>query len=239
MAEELEFSKALIVGSHPDDAEFTAGGTIAKWTAEGREVVLVIVTNGSAGSNDPAVERDWLIETRRKEQEAAAEVLGISEVVWLGYEDGYVEDSHELRRDLIREMRRFKAEVVIGPDPSTFYFEQRYVNHPDHRHTGEAFLAAVNPGASTTPLYRPELHDKGFEPYDIKACLLSVTTKPDYFVDVTAFMDRKIAALVAHHTQVGHWTNVGKRVREMSRFMATAAAAEYEYAEAFKALYFS
>src|SRR5919106_5757650 len=109
MAEELEFSKALIVGSHPDDAEFTAGGTIAKWTAEGREVVLVIVTNGSAGSNDPAVERDWLIETRRKEQEAAAEVLGISEVVWLGYEDGYVEDSHELRRDLIREMRRFKA----------------------------------------------------------------------------------------------------------------------------------
>lgn len=235
---ELEFSKALVFGPHPDDTEFTAGGTIAKWTSEGKEVVLCLVTNGAAGSNDPEVARDWLIETRRKEQQAAADILGISEVIWLGYEDGYVEDSHELRRDMIREIRRHKPEVVMGPDPSTYYFEQRYVNHPDHRRTGEAFLAAVNPGATTTPLYRDELYDKGFEPHSLKACLLGVSTRPDYFVDITDFMDRKIASLLAHDSQVGHWPDVGKRIEEMSAFIAQGADQSYKYAEAFKAFFF-
>jgi LmbE family N-acetylglucosaminyl deacetylase len=235
---ELEFSKALVFGSHPDDAEFTAGGTIAKWTSEGREVVLCIVTNGAAGHNDPDIERDWLIETRRKEQAAAAEILGISEVVWFGYEDGYVEDSHELRLDMIREIRRHKPEVVMGPDPSTYYFEQRYVNHPDHRRTGEAFLAAVNPGASTTPLYRSELHDKGLEAHSLDACLMGVSTRPDYFVDITDFIDRKVEALLAHHSQVGHWEDAAKRVREISAYMAKGTEQSFQYAEAFKALFF-
>jgi LmbE family N-acetylglucosaminyl deacetylase len=236
---ELEFSKALVFGSHPDDAEFTSGGTIARWTSEGRDVVICVVTNGAAGSNDSDVERDWLIETRRKEQAAAADVLGVSDVVWLGYEDGYVEDSHELRRDMIREIRRHKPEVVLGPDPSTFYFEQRYVNHPDHRHTGEAFLAAVNPGAATTPLYRSELFDKGFEPHALKACLLGVTTRPDYYVDVTGHMGTKIRSLEAHQSQVGHWPDVGMRVEEMGAVVAERSGLPYKYAEAFKALFFT
>jgi LmbE family N-acetylglucosaminyl deacetylase len=236
---ELEFSKALVFGPHPDDAEFMAGGTIAKWTSEGKEVVLCVVTNGAAGSNDPEVARDWLIETRRKEQQAAAEVLGISEVVWLGYEDGYVEDSHELRRDMIREMRRHKPEVVLGPDPATFYFEHRYINHPDHRHTGEAFLAAVTPGVTTTPLYRAELHDKGFEPHSLKACLLGMSSRGDYYVDITDFMEHKIAALTAHDSQVGDWPDVGKRVQEMSAGIAKASGRPFTYAEVFKAFFFS
>lgn len=235
---ELDFTKAIVFGSHPDDAEFTAGGTIAKWTAEGRDVVLVLVTNGAAGSNDPEVERDWLIETRRKEQEAAAGILGISEVVWLGYEDGYVEDSHELRRDMIREIRRHRPELVMGPDPSTFYFRDRYVNHPDHRRTGEAFLAAVNPGASTTPLYRPELYDQGFVPHSLRACLLGVTTVPDFYVDVTDVLDRKVASLVAHTSQTQHWPDVGARIEEMAASVAAEAGLPYRYAEAFKAFFF-
>ena len=234
---ELDFSKALVFGSHPDDAEFTFGGTIARWTSEGRDVVLCVVTNGAAGSNDPEVERDWLIETRRKEQEAAAQVLGISEVIWLGYEDGYVEDSHELRRDMIREMRRHKPEVVLGPDPSTYYFQQRYVNHPDHRHTGEAFLAAVNPGVTTTPLYRAELYDKGFEPHSLKACLLGVTAQPDFFVDISDHMETKIASLIAHDSQVGHWPDMAGRIRDMGAETAKAFGLSYKYAEALKAFY--
>jgi LmbE family N-acetylglucosaminyl deacetylase len=235
---ELDFSKALVFGAHPDDAEFTFGGTIARWTSEGKEVLICVVTNGAAGSNDPDVERDWLIETRRREQEAAAEILGVSEVVWLGYEDGYVEDSHELRRDMIREIRRHKPGVVLGPDPSTFYFEQRYVNHPDHRHAGAAFLAAVNPGAATTPLYRSELHDKGFEPHSLKGCLLGVTTHPDFYVDISDHMATKVRSLEAHTSQTGHWPDVGMRVEDMGAAVAKRAGLPCRFAEAFKALFF-
>lgn len=204
-AAERRFAKALVFGPHPDDAELFVGATMAKWARQGTEVILVVVTNGAAGSNDPAVDRGDLIETRRREQRAAAALLGLSGVVFLGYEDGSVEDSHALRRDLIREIRRYKPDVVVGPDPSMFYAGQEYVNHPDHRRLAEAFCAAVNPGATTVPLYRAELYDQGFEPHQVKACLLAMAMEGDYSVDIEGFLDLKIASLQAHASQMAAW----------------------------------
>ncbi|MCA1839272.1 MAG: PIG-L deacetylase family protein [Actinomycetota bacterium] len=236
---DIEFSKVLVFCPHPDDGEFSAGGAMAKWASEGKEVILCVVTNGAAGSNDPDVKRDWLIETRIKEQKAAAEVTGLSDVIFLGYEDGAVEDSHELRRDMIREIRRIKPDVVVGPDPTTFYFAQRYVNHPDHRKVGESFLAAVNPGASTVPLYREDLYDKGFGPHAIKACLLSFTTQPDYFVDITDHIDTKIKAIMTHVSQMGEdSTRVDGLIKDMGQLLAGASGQGFKYAEGYKLFMF-
>lgn len=234
--EERRFAKALVFGPHPDDAELFVGGTMAKWAAQGTEVVLVVVTNGAAGSNDPAVDRSDLIETRQREQRAAAQVLGIADVVFLGYEDGSVEDSHELRRDLIREIRRHQPDVVVGPDPSMFYAGQEYVNHPDHRRMAEAFCAAVNPGATTVPLYRAELYDRGFGPHQVKACLLAMSPDGDYRVDIEGHLEAKIASLKAHASQMAQWEGMAGFVAGLAAAMAEGST--MRSAEAFKAFFF-
>lgn len=235
---DFEFSKVLAFCPHPDDGEFLAGGTMAKWSKEGKQVVLCVVTNGAAGSNDPSVDRDWLIATREQEQRAAAAITGLADVIFLGHEDGYVEDSHELRRDMIREIRRYKPEVVIGLDPTTYYFAQRYVNHPDHRKVGEAFLAAVNPGATTVPLYRPDLYDRGFEPHQVKACLLGFSATPDYFVDIGGTIDTKIEALKCHKSQMLNFEQMESTVKLLAGLSAGASGQKIEYAEGFKAFFF-
>src|SRR6266851_1632395 len=234
----IDIASALVVCAHPDDAEFGAGGTIARMAAEGVAVTICVVSHGAMGSNDPAVAREDLIAAREVEQRAAAAAAGVGDVVFLGYEDGYLEDSHEIRRDIIREIRRRKPEAVLGPDPSTFFVDQRYLNHPDHRAVGLAFSAAVNPGATTVPIYRAELYDQGFEPHPVKICLLMTPMSPDYFVDVSAHMDTKIRALRAHVSQLGAYKGLDDRVREMAKLTAERGATGTEYAEAFKAFFF-
>jgi LmbE family N-acetylglucosaminyl deacetylase len=234
----IEVGKILVFTPHPDDAEIALGGAMARWASESREIVLCVVTNGAMGSNDPAVDRPDLIATRHLEQEHAASILGVKEVVFLGYEDGAVEDSHELRRDMIREIRRYRPDLVVGPDPSTFYVDQFYLNHPDHRRVGEAFLAAVNPGASTLPLYRAELYDQGFAPHQVKGCLLSFSLSADYVVDITPFIETKIQALRAHASQMAGWEDLESFVRGMGERMAGLGEEGFAYAEAFKAFSF-
>jgi LmbE family N-acetylglucosaminyl deacetylase len=234
----VEVNKVLCFSPHSDDTEILAGGTLAMWASQGVDIILCVVTNGAMGSNDPDVERDDLIATRRREQRNAAAILGMEKVVFLDHEDGFVEDSHELRIDIIREIRRHKPDVVMGPDPSLYYFDQWYVNHPDHRRVGEAFLAAVNPGATTVPLYRSELFDRGFEPHQVKACLLEASPSSDHFVDIAEFVSTKIAALDAHVSQRPTWTDSELAVKGLGSAMAALAGPGYEYAEAFKLLLF-
>lgn len=228
----------MIFFAHPDDGEFMAGGATIKWASEGKEVVLVAVTNGSHGSNNPSIKREELIESRQKEQRQAAALTGASDVIFLGYEDCYVEDSHELRRDMIREIRRFKPDVVVGPDPALYYFPPLYINHPDHRAVGAAFCAAVNPGAATVPIYREELYDRGFEPHQVKAALLGFTTGPNYFVDITDHIDRKIEALLVHSTQTPEFGDVGGRIKEMSAMFAGMSGQGMTYAEGYTSFVF-
>ena len=235
---ELEFDKVLVFFAHPDDGEFMAGGSMVRWAAEGKEIVLCVVTNGSHGSNDPSVTKEALIAERMNEQREAAKITGISDVVFLGYEDCYVEDSHDLRRDIIREIRRFKPDVVVGPDPTMYFFANRYVNHPDHRKVGEAMCAAINPGSATVPLYREELFDKGFLPHEAKLLLLGFTPNPDYFVDITDHIETKIKAVAVHNSQTpGFGGDIGGRIKEIAKAMATPSDEEFEYAEAFRTIY--
>ncbi len=236
---DFEFDKVMIFFAHPDDGEFMAGGSTAKWASEGKQVALVVVTNGSHGSNDPSIKRDDLIESRQKEQRQAAAITGASEIVFLGYEDCYVEDSHELRRDMIREIRRFKPDVVIGPDPSLYHFPPRYINHPDHRAVGAAFCAAVNPGAATLPIYRQELYDKGFEPHELKAALLGFSPSSNYFVDITDHIDKKIEAVMVHSTQTPEFSaDMAGRMKEMGSAIADASGQKMTYAEGYTSFIF-
>ena len=139
---------------------------------------------------------------------------------------------------MIREIRRHKPDVVIGPDPSMFYAGQRYVNYPDHRRVGEAFLAAVNPGATTVPLYRAELYDQGFEPHQVKACLLALSTSGDYAIDVDGFLEAKVAALRKHASQMSEWEGLGDFVKSMAGMMAEQSGSGFQLAEVFKAFFF-
>ncbi|HEX2053444.1 MAG TPA: PIG-L deacetylase family protein [Actinomycetota bacterium] len=236
---DLDFNKALVFFAHPDDGEFMAGGSMIRWASEGKEIVLCVVTNGAMGSNDPEMKREDLIAARREEQLEAAKITGISDVVFLGYEDCQVEDSHELRRDIIREIRRYKPDIVIGPDPTMYFFAGAYVNHPDHRKVGEAFCAAISPGAATVPLYREDLYDKGFGPHHLKAALFGMTPQPNYWVDIEEHLDTKIKSVSVHYTQTPEFgEEFADRMRTIASVSAEGADQDIKYAEAFRVINF-
>lgn len=202
----MEFERAVVVFAHPDDAEFGSAGTVASWTKAGTEVVYVSVTDGSAGSNEPGVTREELREVRRAEQEAACEVLGVKECVFLDVLDGTVEPTLDLRRDITRVVRRVRPDILVAPDPTRYWDEERtYVNHPDHRAVGQACMAVVNPDSSTRPQF-PELLEEGLEPFEIRQLWIpTYEGDADSFVDITDTIEAKIQALRCHKSQIMDW----------------------------------
>ncbi len=226
--------RALVVVAHPDDLDFGAGGTIAAWTEQGIEVSYCVLTDGDAGGFDPEVPRAEIGGIRQAEQRAAAKELGVDDVVFLGYPDGYLQVTLDLRRDLTREVRRIRPDVVVAPDPSRLWTRREYVNHPDHRAVGEAMLAVVNPDAPSRPQF-PELLDEGHEPYEVPELWIPVwePERADRLVDVTAYIDKKIEALLAHDSQIRNMgvEDIAPKVR--GRAARTAEGSDAEYAEAF------
>ena len=157
----------MVVFAHPDDAEWGSSATVAKWIREGAAVEYVCVTDGSAGWNGPGMTRERLAGIRKEEQLAACESLGVQRCDFLGYVDGHVEVTAELRRDITRHVRRFRPDVLVVPDPSRLWDRERgYVNHTDHRTVGMACLAVINPDSPSRPMF-PELLDEGYEPFEI------------------------------------------------------------------------
>lgn len=217
--------------AHADDAEFGSAGTIARWVKQGVEVTYVVVTNGNKGSADPEMTPEALAALREKEQRAACKVLGVKNVVFLGYQDGELVPSLELRRNLTREVRRYKPDVAMVPDPTTWYFGNTYINHPDHRAVGEAALAAIFPSARDRLTF-PELLVEGFEPHKVREVYLSFSMNADTWVDITDTMDTKLAALREHRSQLPDMDEIDKNVRE--RAIAMAEGREMRYAEAYK-----
>jgi len=229
-APEITGQRIMVIMAHPDDAEFTVAGIVAKWVRRGKDVYYVVCTNGDKGSDDPQMTPQRLAEVRRREQMEAARILGVKEVVFLGYEDGYLQPTLDLRRDISRAIRRFKPQVAMCPDPTTFYTGQHYVNHPDHRATGEAALAAIFPSARDRLAF-PELLLEGLEPHKVKELFLWGSQQPDRWFDISDTMDLKLAALAAHKSQVDI-DEVAVRVRERSAIAGEAIGAKY--AEAFR-----
>ncbi len=226
--------RALVVSAHPDDLEFGAAGTVAKWADAGADVTLCIVTDGSTGTQDRELMGKPLSEIRKKETAEAAAILGIGEVVWLDYPDGYVEYTLDLRRDIARVFRRFRPHryMVMDPTPTV---EDRFINHPDHRAVGQASLD-VTLTAGTTPGHFPDLLDEGLDPWrDLREVWIMGPGGGPRLVDVTGTMDRKIDALMCHESQVGaHRDEIAGWVRE--RFAELGATAGYAYAESFRVI---
>lgn len=231
---DFRFETAMAIVAHPDDAEFTVAGTVAAWARKGTRVVYVICTDGSKGTDDPAFTPDVLVPLRENEQRAAAAILGVKDVVFLGHEDGTLEPNLALRRDISRQIRRFQPQAVFCPDPTTRYLRGEYINHPDHRATGEAALCAIFPDARNRWQF-PELLAEGLEPYAALHVFLTGSLAPDTFVDIGETIDLKLAALAEHKTQIdATQQGVEERIRAWARL--NAQGRNMEYAEAFKHL---
>jgi LmbE family N-acetylglucosaminyl deacetylase len=210
--------RALIVISHPDDAEFGAAATIAQLTAAGARVDYVVTTDGGKGTEDPKVSPDELSAARIAEQRAAADILGVSEIVHLGYPDGYLVPSLDLRRDITRQIRRFRPDLVITQNPQRRLDHNPYIGHPDHLATGEATLAAVYP-AARDHLNFPELwRDEHLEPWKVRQVLLTGVEEPNLWLDIGETFDLGMRAILAHESQVDP-DEIGERMRERARLV--------------------
>ena len=225
------FRRGMVVMAHPDDAEWGCSGTVAKWCADGWDVVYVLCTDGSKGSSDPEMTAERLVKIREQEQRDAAQVLGLKDVVFLGYPDSYLEPTLDLRRDIAREIRRYKPDVVIVGSPSRDIEEGYYVGHPDHFAAGEAALSAVFPIARDRMAF-PELLEEGLEPHKVREVWVSGGGEnSNQFVDVGDHMETAIRSLKAHKSQVdqehaGGWFRQGRSDTGKKVGMA--------YAESFK-----
>jgi LmbE family N-acetylglucosaminyl deacetylase len=224
--------RVLGVFAHPDDAEFSCGGSAAVWADQGAQITYVVVTNGRAGSNDPNQDLDELVSIREAEQRAACQTLGVQEVIFLGYHDGTLQPTIELRRELTRIIRRLKPDRVVCGDPTAVLYGTDYINHPDHRAAAEATVYAVFPSAVTRPIF-PELLEEGYEPHQVKEVYISgATSDSNVFVDISTTIDRKIEALRCHKSQLD--PGDGKWIRDWAA--ETGKQAELAYAEAFRVM---
>lgn len=222
--------RVLVIAAHPDDPEFGCGGTIAKWSAAGQEVAYLLLTSGDKGSKDRSIRPDQLADMRESEQRAAAAELGVQEVLFLRHPDGLLENTLALRRELAGIIRRRKPHVVLAIDPW-----RHYQLHPDHRAAGQAALDAIW-SAREWNIF-PEQLTNGEEPWRVKEVYLFWTDNADHYEDISDFVDRRVAALACHASQVGdNVEKLGERIRERTR--KTGEAAGMAHAEAFKLIKF-
>lgn len=222
MLKDSEVQRILAVMAHPDDADFGAAGTIARWTDEGIEVTYCLVTDGDAGGFDRSVARTDIPEIRRTEQRNAAKAVGVEDVRFLGYPDGRLELTLDLRRDISRVIRQVRPQRVLTQSPERNWARIQ-ASHPDHLTTGEATLRAIYPD-SRNPFAFPELlADEGLEPWEVAEVWVMAHPAPNHHVDVTDTFDRKIAALRAHVSQTAHMDDLEIWLRERLGQIATEA----------------
>ncbi len=224
--------RAMCIVAHADDIEFSSAGTVAKWIKQGWEVIYVICTDSSKGSEDPDMTPRELAKLRMEEQRAAAAVVGVQEVVFLGRTDGELADDQDLRRDLVRLIRKWKPERVICGDPSMRYAPDGYVNHPDHIAAADAALAAVYPFARNRPTF-PELLAEGLEPHKVAEVYMWGWRDPNYWEDIEETFELKLKALREHKSQLGDW-DPEEMMREWAR--RSGAGQLLEYAESYRRL---
>lgn len=230
---DTEPMRILVIAAHPDDIEFGTAGSVSRWIDEGAHVTYCVVTDGSAGSNEPGVDLVALALQRREEQLAAAAAVGVQDVRFMGYADGVLQPTLELRRDLTRLIREIRPYRVVCQDPTTVLVGDGYINHPDHRAAGEAAIYAVFPSAETRPTF-PELLAEGYEPHHVSEVYLNLTLHPTLKVDISGTIERKISALLCHKSQVSPESADWIRQRNAE----TGAEEGYAFAEAFRVMRF-
>jgi LmbE family N-acetylglucosaminyl deacetylase len=186
----------LVITPHPDDAEYGVAGTVARWTREGKKVIYVVCTNGDKGTSNPDLKPADLVEIRQKEQWAAADVLGVSEVIFMGLPDQGLEETPQFRKQIVRLIRQYRPQIVVTADPY-----RRYIWHRDHRITGQVVLDAVFPYARDHLAY-PDLIEEGLQPHKVQEILFWAAEDINYRSDITATFDLKAKALRCHRSQM-------------------------------------
>ncbi len=224
---------AMAIVAHPDDIEFGIAGTIARWVQAGTKMAYVLVTSGDVGIAEPGMTKAKAAEIREAETLAAAKIVGVEDVTFLRKPDGMVENTMELRQLLVRQIRRFRPEVIFAMDPTVMYTPLGGINHPDHRAVGGATLDAIFPASGQPNLFQ-ELEEEGFYAHKIRKVYISSRSEGETFVDISSTIDLKIQALQAHVSQVGSMEGLENRLREWSARLG--AGKEMAYAEAFRVL---
>ncbi len=226
---------AMSIHAHPDDQDFSVAGTLARWARAGCHITSVMITSGDAGSNDPGKDGSYkpeLARLREAEQSAANELLGVERTVFLRYPDGELVASMALRKDITREIRRYKPEVVICGDPTGWFYGNEYINHPDHRAAAEAAVYAVFPSAGTRLIFT-DLLDEGLPPHNVKRLFIHGHEKPDTWVDIADTLDLKITALKKHFSQ-GDTHDVDKWIRDWAA--EDAKGSPFKQAESYRVM---
>ena len=227
--------RAMVIFAHPDDAEIGSGGVVARWVAAGCEVTYVLCTNGSAGTGDRSLSAEQLAAKRAAEQTAAADFMGVRNVVMLGYPDGGLEDTRELRGDIVRAIRKYRPHSVFAHDP----YRIKGFQHRDHRMVGIVTTDAVYPFARDHLHFPDHIVSDGLEPHKVRELWYWGADDPDVIVDVTASIDKQVAALIRHESQmpgfnVGQGETIGDRVKKGAAERARGYG--FKHAAAFRRL---
>lgn len=237
MTDSLEYTPkiAMSIHAHPDDQEFSIGGTLAKWARAGCEIISVTITSGDSGSNDVTKDGSYkpeLARLRETEQMAANEALGVKRTVFLRYPDGELQPTIELRKELTRLIRQYKPDVVLCGNPEAWFYGNEYVNHPDHRAAAQAACEAVFPSAGTRLIFT-DLLEAGYEPHNVKKLYIHGTDKPDTWVDISETIDIKVKALQQHVSQIPV-DEVEKWMKDWAK--VDAKDKEFKYAESYRVM---
>jgi LmbE family N-acetylglucosaminyl deacetylase len=223
--------RVLVVAAHPDDIEFGAAGTVARWVAEGADVRYLLVTRGDKGSDDPATDVEDLVVVREREQRAAAAEIGVTGVDFLDEPDGQVEPSLRLRERITHAIRAYRPEIVMTHDPTVLFVNNEWVNHPDHRAVGQVTVDAVFPTARDPLNFREHLV-AGLEAWKVAELYLWSTNEANQLVDVASTIERKIDALRHHASQFRRFDDIARWVRRRSEELGERTG--YHAAEGFR-----
>ncbi|MBU3645397.1 MAG: PIG-L family deacetylase [Candidatus Nanopelagicaceae bacterium] len=215
-----EIKRVLVVMAHPDDCDFGAGGTIAQWTAKGIEVSYCIITNGDQGGEESGIPLEEMAQVRQKEQRDAGAALGVTDITYLNYRDGWLMPSIELRKEIVKAIRIAKPDRMLVQSPERNW-ERIFASHPDHLAAGETAIQAVYPDARN-PYAFTDLKEAGFEPWRVREVWMTGSPTPNHFVDITETFDKKMAALHSHVSQTAHNKELENMVREWGQRNAEA-----------------
>ncbi|MEN9542969.1 MAG: hypothetical protein RL590_158 [Actinomycetota bacterium] len=215
-----EIKRVLVVMAHPDDCDFGAGGTIAQWSAKGIQVSYCIVTNGDQGGEESGIPLEEMAQVRQREQRDAGAALGVSDITYLNYRDGWLMPSIELRKEIVKAIRIAKPDRMVVQSPERNW-ERIFASHPDHLAAGETAIQAVYPDARN-PYAFTDLKEAGFEPWRVREVWMTGSPTPNHFVDITDTFNKKMAALHAHVSQTAHNKELEKMVREWGERNAQA-----------------
>jgi LmbE family N-acetylglucosaminyl deacetylase len=221
--------RAMFIFAHPDDIEFSVAGTAAKWIRAGSDVIYILLTDGNVGSHQEGISPAELAEIRRQEQLAAAEIVG-AKCVFLGHDDGLLQPTLAIRKELVRLIRAHRPVAVVCSDPTLYFLDDSYINHPDHRAAGQLALDAVFPASEMAMLY-PDLVDEGLSGHKVSYVYVGWGQENNLFIDISDTIELKIEALRQHKSQMGDW-DPEELVRRWSSELGKKVG--FDYAEAFR-----